>query len=90
MSDATRPDDATRADRDLRAGAAPESGGGDKTLPLMGEELSVSNGQTIERGGVGKEHVETISDKIRRQQVEVERLGPDGKVISKQQPKASK
>jgi hypothetical protein len=41
---------------------------------------------------IGKEHVETISDKIRRQQVAVERLGPDGKPIpgTRQQPKASK
>ena len=39
---------------------------------------------------IGKEHVETISDKIRRQQVEIERIGADGKVMSKQAPKASK
>jgi uncharacterized protein (TIGR02271 family) len=30
---------------------------------------------------VGSDHVETIRDKIRRQQVEIERIGPDGKVI---------
>jgi uncharacterized protein (TIGR02271 family) len=30
---------------------------------------------------IGTEHVETIKDKIRRQQAEIERLGPDGKVI---------
>jgi len=29
---------------------------------------------------IGTEHVETVSDKIRRQQVEIERLGADGKV----------
>jgi uncharacterized protein (TIGR02271 family) len=39
---------------------------------------------------IGKEHVETISDKIRRQQVEIERIGADGKVVLKQAPKASK
>ncbi|HTZ66514.1 MAG TPA: DUF2382 domain-containing protein, partial [Roseiarcus sp.] len=30
---------------------------------------------------IGADHVETIRDKLRRQQVEIERLGPDGKVI---------
>jgi uncharacterized protein (TIGR02271 family) len=30
---------------------------------------------------IGADHIETIRDKIRRQQVEIERLGPDGKVI---------
>ncbi|MBO0736098.1 MAG: DUF2382 domain-containing protein, partial [Alphaproteobacteria bacterium] len=28
---------------------------------------------------IGTDHVETVHDKIRRQQVEVERLGPDGR-----------
>jgi uncharacterized protein (TIGR02271 family) len=36
---------------------------------------------------VGSDHVETIRDKLRRQQVEIERLGPDGKVI--QQPRTA-
>jgi uncharacterized protein (TIGR02271 family) len=36
---------------------------------------------------IGADHVETIRDKLRRQQVEVERLGPDGKVI--QQPRTA-
>jgi uncharacterized protein (TIGR02271 family) len=30
---------------------------------------------------IGSDHVETIKDKLRRQQVEIERLGADGKVI---------
>src|ERR1700722_6415913 len=30
---------------------------------------------------IGSDHVETIRDKLRRQQVEIERLGADGKVI---------
>jgi uncharacterized protein (TIGR02271 family) len=30
---------------------------------------------------VGTEHVETVSEKIRRQQVEIEHIGPDGRVI---------
>jgi uncharacterized protein (TIGR02271 family) len=34
---------------------------------------------------IGSDHVETVRDKIRRQQVEIERLGPDGRPI---QPRA--
>jgi stress response protein YsnF len=30
---------------------------------------------------IGTDHVETVHDKIRRQQVEIERVGPGGKVI---------
>ena len=30
---------------------------------------------------IGSDHVETVHDKIRRQQVEIERLGPDGRPI---------
>ena len=36
---------------------------------------------------IGSDHVETIRDKLRRQQVEIERIGPDGKVI--QQPRTA-
>jgi stress response protein YsnF len=36
---------------------------------------------------IGKDHVETVSDKIRRQQREIERVGADGKIIRGQQPK---
>jgi hypothetical protein len=36
---------------------------------------------------IGKDHVVTISDKIRRQQLEVVRVGADGKIIRGQQPK---
>ena len=32
---------------------------------------------------VGTDRVETVKDKIRRQQVEIQRVGPDGKVIPK-------
>jgi hypothetical protein len=43
-------------------------------------------GSTVAAGQVGlkkigSDHVETIRDKLRRQQVEIERLGADGKVI---------
>ena len=30
---------------------------------------------------IGSDYVETVRDKIRRQQVEIERLGPDGRPI---------
>ena len=33
---------------------------------------------------VGTDRVETVSDKIRRQQVEIERVAPDGRVIPNQ------
>ena len=32
---------------------------------------------------IGTDHVETVKDKIRRQQVEIERVGSDGKVMPK-------
>jgi len=35
---------------------------------------------------IGTDHVETIHEKLRRQQVAVEHLGADGKVISEQKP----
>ena len=31
---------------------------------------------------IGSDHVETVRDKIRRQQVEIERLGPDGRPLT--------
>jgi uncharacterized protein (TIGR02271 family) len=37
---------------------------------------------------IGTDHVETVKDKIRRQQVEIERVGADGKVLPTQKPKA--
>jgi stress response protein YsnF len=37
---------------------------------------------------VGTDRVETVKDKIRRQQVEVQRVGADGKVIPDPKPGA--
>jgi uncharacterized protein (TIGR02271 family) len=37
---------------------------------------------------IGSDHVETVKDKLRRQQVEIERRGPDGKVIASRSAKA--
>src|ERR1700727_2696576 len=43
--------------------------------------------EEVSRKKIGSDHVETIRDKIRRQQVEIERLGADGKII--QTPKTA-
>jgi uncharacterized protein (TIGR02271 family) len=37
---------------------------------------------------IGADHVETVKDKLRRQQVEIERLGPDGRVLPNQSTRA--
>jgi stress response protein YsnF len=37
---------------------------------------------------IGADHVETVKDKLRRQQVEIERLGPDGRVRPNQSTRA--
>lgn len=36
---------------------------------------------------IGSDHVQTLHEKVRRQQVEVERLGPDGKRLAAELPK---
>jgi uncharacterized protein (TIGR02271 family) len=36
---------------------------------------------------IGRDHTETVRDKIRRQQVEIERLGPDGKPLAAPRPR---
>ena len=38
---------------------------------------------------VGSDHVQTLHEKVRRQQVEVERLGPDGKRLAADLPKVA-
>jgi uncharacterized protein (TIGR02271 family) len=37
---------------------------------------------------IGADHVETVKDKLRRQQVEIQRVGPDGKVLPNQSARA--
>jgi len=37
---------------------------------------------------VGTDHIETVKDKLRRQQVEIQRVGADGKVIAGDRPRA--
>ena len=48
------------------------------------QALVAKTARVVEEVGlrkIGTDHVETIHDKIRRQQVEIERLGPDGRPI---------
>jgi stress response protein YsnF len=37
---------------------------------------------------IGTDRVETVHDKIRRQQVEIQRVGPDGRVVPSQNPRS--
>ena len=60
------------ADKQIEVIETAEHALANKTARIV-EEVSLKK--------IGTEHVETISDKIRRQQVEIERVGPDGKVI---------
>jgi stress response protein YsnF len=75
------------ADRQIEMVETAEQALVNKTARIV-EEVSLKK--------IGKEHVQTISDKIRRQQVEVERLDADGKPIpqqtttARQTPKPSK
>jgi uncharacterized protein (TIGR02271 family) len=60
---------------------------GDSTIEVVetAEQALVNKtARIVEEVGlrkIGSDHVETIRDKIRRQQVEIERLGPDGRPI---------
>jgi uncharacterized protein (TIGR02271 family) len=60
---------------------------GDSTIEVVetAEQALVNKtARIVEEVGlrkIGSDHVETIHDKIRRQQVEIERLGPDGRPI---------
>jgi stress response protein YsnF len=39
--------------------------------------------EEVELSKIGSDHVETVHEKLRRQQVEIERVGADGKRISR-------
>jgi len=60
------------ADRTIEVVETAEHALVNKTARIV-EEVSLKK--------IGADHVETIKDKIRRQQVEIERVGADGKVI---------
>jgi hypothetical protein len=39
--------------------------------------------EEVELSKIGSDHVETVHEKLRRQQVEIERVGADGKRIAR-------
>jgi uncharacterized protein (TIGR02271 family) len=61
------------ADQEIEAVETAEHALVNKTARIV-EEVSLKK--------IGMDHVETVHDKIRRQQVEVGRVGPDGKIIT--------
>ncbi|HEY2532254.1 MAG TPA: YsnF/AvaK domain-containing protein [Xanthobacteraceae bacterium] len=66
------------ADKEIEVVETAEHALANKTARIV-EEVSLKR--------IGADHVETISDKIRRQQVAIERVGPDGKVTPSQSAK---
>ena len=66
------------ADKEVEVVETAEHALANKTARIV-EEVSLRK--------IGTDRVETVSDKIRRQQVEIERVGPDGKVIAGQRPR---
>jgi len=65
------------ADREIEVVETAEEALVSKTARVV-EEVSLKK--------IGSDHVQTLHDKVRRQQVEVERLGPDGKRIVADKP----
>jgi uncharacterized protein (TIGR02271 family) len=61
------------ADQEIEAIETAEHALVNKTARVV-EEVSLKK--------IGMDHVETVHDKIRRQQVEIGRVGPDGKIIT--------
>jgi len=66
------------ADRTIEVVETAEHALVNKTARIV-EEVSLKK--------IGSDHVETVKDKIRRQQVEIERVGPDGKPLPSQRPR---
>jgi uncharacterized protein (TIGR02271 family) len=73
VSDLKFVDDIDWADQEIEVVETAEHALVNKTARIV-EEVSLKK--------VGADHVETIRDKIRRQQVEIERVGADGKKIA--------
>jgi len=67
------------ADGEIEAVETAEHALANKTARIV-EEVSLKK--------IGTDRVETVKDKLRRQQVEVQHVGPDGKVIQNQKPGA--
>ena len=72
ISDASFVGDIDWADEEIEVVETAEHAVARKTAKIV-EEVALRK--------VGTDHVETIHDKLRRQQVEIERVGADGKVI---------
>jgi uncharacterized protein (TIGR02271 family) len=66
------------ADKEIEVVETAEHALVNKTARIV-EEVSLKK--------IGSEHVETINDKLRRQQVEIEKVGADGRVVPKQKSK---
>jgi len=66
------------ADKQIEVVETAEHALANKTTRIV-EEVSLRK--------IGTDRVETVHDKIRRQQVEIERVGPDGRVIPGQSPR---
>jgi stress response protein YsnF len=73
ISDTTFVGDIDWADEEIEVIESAEHALVNKTAKIVEE---------VELKKVGSDHVETIHDKIRRQQVEIERLGKDGKKLA--------
>jgi hypothetical protein len=66
------------ADKEIEVVETAEHALANKTARIV-EEVSLKK--------IGTDRVETVHDKIRRQQVEIERVGPDGRPIPNQRPR---
>ena len=66
------------ADKEIEVVETAEHALVNKTARIV-EEVSLKK--------IGSDHVETINDKLRRQQVEIEKVGADGRIIPKQKSK---
>jgi len=69
------------ADREIEVVETAEHALVNKTTRVV-EEVSLKK--------IGTDRVETVKDKIRRQQVEIERLGADGKVLPSRNPEPTR
>jgi uncharacterized protein (TIGR02271 family) len=67
------------ADKEIEVVETAEQALANKSARIV-EEVSLKK--------IGTDRVETVHDKIRRQQVEIERVGPDGRIVPGQSPRS--
>jgi uncharacterized protein (TIGR02271 family) len=79
ISDPKSIGDVDWADKEIEVTETAEQALANKTARIV-EEVSLRK--------IGTDRVETVHDKIRRQQVEVERVGPDGRAMPGQNPRS--